>query len=595
VNLVGETVNRLDFALPAASLSWAGWPFDIKGRLTPDGQPVSQKTKTFSALNSGNLSTDLDLSLASLGPGWTPPLMFPASVPEPVTHSKSSFRRAPNAPKLPVERAKHPELAGPLVGVPAFGVDLMVPNLVTWPDGSIPGTWTVVSGEPGSSYFGGDFLNGDFSELYVVDYALNQLHTLDTATGAKTVIGPMTPNAGESWTGLKGSSDGKVYAVATTCSASTLYTVDPATGHTTAIGPITNGGCVIDIAINQDGEIYGVDLVSDNLLKINPATGAGTVVGPLGVDANYAQGMAFEKESGVLYWAAYTGSGELRTINTATGASFLIGPFPGGTEVDAFAFASGGGATLPWFSVTPTDGVVPAQGQLDILGEFFPEGVPTAHFGLFRAQVKSTNDSPFQLPTIPVYFTKAFWDVPAGHWADGFIHGLAGARITYGCGLGNYCPDVLLTRSQMAIFLVRSAHGPDFMPPPAVGLFADVPITDGDTTANYIEQLYNDGYTTGCATDPLRYCPNDLMPREQMAVFLDRLKHGPSFVPPPATGIFADVPSSDVFAPCIEAAYADGTTIGCSAEPLLYCPKDKVTRAQIAVFLVRVLGIPYLP
>ena len=61
------------------------------------------------------------------------------------------------------------------------------------------------------------------------------------------------------------------------------------------------------------------------------------------------------------------------------------------------------------------------------------------------------------------------------------------------------------------------------------------------------------------------------------------------------TGIFGDVPSSDVFAPWIEQAYADGITVGCSADPLLYCPKDKVTRAQIAVFLVRVLGIPYLP
>jgi hypothetical protein len=147
----------------------------------------------------------------------------------------------------------------------------------------------------------------------------------------------------------------------------------------------------------------------------------------------------------------------------------------------------------------------------------------------------------------------------------------------------------------MAIFLVRGAHGPDFVPPPAIGIFADVPIYDGDTTADFIEQLYNDGYTVGCSVDPLLYCPADLMPREQMAVFLVRLKHGPAFVPPPAVGIFADVPAADVFAPWIEQAYADGITVGCSADPLLYCPKDKVTRAQIAVFLVRVLGIPYLP
>jgi hypothetical protein len=146
----------------------------------------------------------------------------------------------------------------------------------------------------------------------------------------------------------------------------------------------------------------------------------------------------------------------------------------------------------------------------------------------------------------------------------------------------------------MAILLVRSAHGPDFVPPPAVGIFADVVVSDTDTTADFIEQLYNDGFTTGCATSPLRFCPNDIMPRDQMAVFLERLKHGVSYVPPPAVGVFGDVPISNGFAPWIEQLYADGITSGCSTSPLLYCPSNPVTRAEIAVFLVRVLGLPYV-
>ena len=48
--------------------------------------------------------------------------------------------------------------------------------------------------------------------------------------------------------------------------------------------------------------MYGVDIVSDVLVQIDPSTGAGTVVGSVGVGANYAQGMDFEEETGVLYW-----------------------------------------------------------------------------------------------------------------------------------------------------------------------------------------------------------------------------------------------------------------------------------------------------
>ncbi len=596
VNLVPNTVNRLDFALPSASLSFAGWPFDLNSRLYPDGMPPWDKQHIFSVMNSGGLDANVKFSTIALTPGWTPPRMWPAFAPEPLspTRTKSSIGRAA-AGRHPstATRTRYTGLAGPLAGIPAFGVDLNASNFVTWPDASVPGTWTIIAPEPGSSYFGGDFLNGDFSKLWVVDYALNQLSTLDTTTGAKTVVGPMTPNSGESWTGLKSSSDGNVYAAATTCASSTLYTVDPATGHATAIGPITNGGCVIDIAINNAGEIYGVDLVSDNLLKINPATGAGTVVGPLGIDANYAQGMSFEKDSGILYWAAFNNGafqGELRTIDTATGASFLIGPFPGGAEVDAFAIASGGGVTLPWVTLTPTEGVVPANGQLDILTEFFPEGVPPANFGLYRAQVKSTNDTPSPLPTISVYFTKAFWDVPRGSFADAFIHGLAGARVTKGCGGGNFCPNDPVSRAEMAIMVVRGIHGPDFVPPPAVGIFADVVISDTDNTADYIEQLYTDGVVAGCAVGPpLLYCPNSLVNRAQMAVFISAGILLPPVNPP--TGYFTDMAGYHWADGYAEALFNAGITAGCGSH--IFCPSTNITRAQLSVWLVTGLGIPY--
>jgi len=50
---------------------------------------------------------------------------------------------------------------------------------------------------------------------------------------------------------------------------------------------------------------------------------------------------------------------------------------------------------------------------------------------------------------------------------------------------------------------------------------------------------------------------------------------------------FVDVSITDPFLPYIRAIYNDGITSGCSTSPLMYCPTGTVTRAQMAVFLLR--------
>ena len=61
--------------------------------------------------------------------------------------------------------------------------------------------------------------------------------------------------------------------------------------------------------------------------------------------------------------------------------------------------------------------------------------------------------------------------------------------------------------------------------------------------------------------------------------------------PPPATGIFDDVPVNHWAADWIEQANADGIRAGCSADALMYCPDSPVTRDQVAVFMVRTFGL----
>lgn len=146
-----------------------------------------------------------------------------------------------------------------------------------------------------------------------------------------------------------------------------------------------------------------------------------------------------------------------------------------------------------------------------------------------------------------------------------------------------------VSRTEMAIFLEKSIDDGSFFPSSVTGIFDDVPFSCW--AADWIEQLYDDGITTGCGQNPLRYCPADPVTRTQMAIFLLRRKHGSTYTPPPATGIFADVPVTHQAADWIEQIYREGITTGCHRNPLRYCPASTVTRAQMARFLMRTFGL----
>ena len=169
-----------------------------------------------------------------------------------------------------------------------------------------------------------------------------------------------------------------------------------------------------------------------------------------------------------------------------------------------------------------------------------------------------------------------------------FIERLYTSGIANGCGNNplRYCPDDNLTRNQMAVFLIRGILGSQYEPPPAVGLFDDVPVDD--PFAPWIEALADADITGGCGVGT--YCPGSAVTRRQMAVFLMRAMQGAGFKPLKATGTrFGDVPADDPYAPWIEALADFGITSGCGGGN--YCPDVPVTRDQMAVFLVKVFGL----
>ena len=150
---------------------------------------------------------------------------------------------------------------------------------------------------------------------------------------------------------------------------------------------------------------------------------------------------------------------------------------------------------------------------------------------------------------------------PAAHWDATFLESLSVGTVakTWTLHLGNSFPDV----------------------PTSYQFYA------------FIENLFHNGITGGCAGG--NYCPTNSVTRAQMAVFLMKANLGAAEIPPPATGtVFADVPASNPFAPWIEQLAAFRITGGCGNGN--YCPNDPVTRAQMAVFLLKSEhGSAYLP
>src|SRR3954452_13863973 len=107
-----------------------------------------------------------------------------------------------------------------------------------------------------------------------------------------------------------------------------------------------------------------------------------------------------------------------------------------------------------------------------------------------------------------------FADVPCSNPYAPWINELARRGVTAGCGGGNYCPATAVTRAQMAVFLLATQG----VSPPActTPVFADVPCSS--PFAPYINELVRRGVTAGCGNG--NYCPNDIVNRDQMAIFL---------------------------------------------------------------------------
>lgn len=118
----------------------------------------------------------------------------------------------------------------------------------------------------------------------------------------------------------------------------------------------------------------------------------------------------------------------------------------------------------------------------------------------------------------PAATGTVFADVSAGSFGAKYIEQLHADGIAAGCNVAGtlFCPNSIVSRSDMAVLLLRSKHGASYVPPAASGgVFTDVLVSN--PYAPWIEQLVFEGITSGCTATT--YCPGGSVTRAQMAVF----------------------------------------------------------------------------
>jgi len=174
---------------------------------------------------------------------------------------------------------------------------------------------------------------------------------------------------------------------------------------------------------------------------------------------------------------------------------------------------------------------------------------------------------------------------------EGSVEAIYAAGITSGCHdtFPLFCADDPITRGQMAAFLTRSFDFPDV----AEDLFDD----DEDSIfQSDINAIAAAGVTLGCNPPAnTAFCPDADVTRGQMASFLARAMALDELYPDPEVR-FDDTEGS-VFASDIARLAEARVTLGCNPpDNTLFCPDELVTRAQMASFLARALGLePIIP
>ena len=163
------------------------------------------------------------------------------------------------------------------------------------------------------------------------------------------------------------------------------------------------------------------------------------------------------------------------------------------------------------------------------------------------------------------------------------IEAIYAEGITVGCSdRQQFCPSEGVTRGQMAAFLSRALD----LSGATEDHFVDDETSIFEADINKIAEA---GITRGCNPPTNdQFCPEDIVNRGEMAAFLVR---GFQLPAASSTDKFTDDDDS-VFEADIDRLADSGITFGCNPPANdRFCPKDKVSRGQMAAFLTRAIPL----
>ena len=405
------------------------------------------------------------------------------------------------------------------------------------------------------------------------------------------------PDGASPQAALVQASDGTLYGITSsggTVGYGTVFKMDLAGNLTTLHSLAADGAYPSSLVRSGNGSFYGTTagqgvgaFPSGTVFQIDSSGNFVTLHAFHGADGANPSGVAVAAD-GTL-WGTTSAGG----LETGGGTVFRLILGPASLDVTSISPASG-----PSSGGTPTNiaGTGFVAGARVMIGDS-PANASVGSSSAVNALAPAL--SPGTLNDVTVINLDAsfgtgsklwfadFLDVPQADGFHDYVETIFRRGITAGLGDGDFGRDNPATRAQMAVLLLKAVEGPLYVPPPCTGMFPDVPCSS--LFADWIEQLAVEGITAGCGGG--MYCPDSSVTRRQMAVFLLKAKESSSYSPPPATGIFGDVPKGDAFAPWIEELYNRQITGGCQASPLLYCPDNPSTRGQMAVFLVKTFGL----
>ena len=137
-------------------------------------------------------------------------------------------------------------------------------------------------GNVASNFGGMDF--GPDNVLYGIDYNSNQLFSIDTSDATTTLIGTSLPETDHIWTGLAyDPATGIMYGIAAygiVAGSSNLYTIDLTDGSVTLIGSQSTATALACIAIDDAGQMYGLQLAATpKIYIIDKTDGSVTLLG----------------------------------------------------------------------------------------------------------------------------------------------------------------------------------------------------------------------------------------------------------------------------------------------------------------------------